>query len=157
MITGDQLLAHLAGDYLLQSHWMATEKTKRHVAALAHVIAYAIPFLILKASWPALFVIISTHFLIDRYRLARYVVFAKNFLAPRSFIRTVIDDLEFDEYGRLIREVSHDESVKYWPVWADAKATGYPSDVPPWLSVWLLILADNTLHILINGLALTYL
>lgn len=149
MITGDQILAHLAGDYLLQSHWMASQKTKSHLAALAHVIFYAIPFLIIKASWLAMLVIISTHFLIDRYRLARYVVFAKNFLAPKDeVIRTVMPD--DDQLVQL--------SVKrHWPAWSDAHATGYPSDVPPWLSFWLLILADNILHILINGLALHYL
>lgn len=27
----------------------------------------------------------------------------------------------------------------------------------PFLSVWLFIIADNTLHILLNGVALTYL
>lgn len=29
MFTADQFVAHLVGDYILQSHWMATEKTKR--------------------------------------------------------------------------------------------------------------------------------
>ena len=28
MFTADQLVAHAVGDYILQSHWMATEKTK---------------------------------------------------------------------------------------------------------------------------------
>ncbi len=33
----------------------------------------------------------------------------------------------------------------------------YPPDRPPWLAVWLLIIADNVMHVLINGLALRYL
>ncbi len=33
-------------------------------------------------------------------------------------------------------------------------ATGYPSATPAWLAVWLLIIADNTLHLLINHYAL---
>lgn len=41
--------------------------------------------------------------------------------------------------------------------WANCKATGYPSEVPPWLSVWLLIIADNVMHVLINGAALRWL
>jgi hypothetical protein len=134
LISADQLLAHAIGDYLTQSHWMAMNKTKPGwagvFACFAHVILYAIPFLILTSpSLLALLLIVGSHFAIDTFRMARFVVFAKNFLAPPS----------------------------EWPVWADAKATGYPSDAPPWLSVWLLIIADNCLHILLNGLALKYL
>lgn len=33
-------------------------------------------------------------------------------------------------------------------------ATGYQDDVPAWLSVWLLIITDNTLHLICNGLAI---
>lgn len=31
------------------------------------------------------------------------------------------------------------------------------SGLPPWLSVWLLIIADNTLHLICNGIALAWL
>jgi hypothetical protein len=34
--------------------------------------------------------------------------------------------------------------------------TGYHKDKPPWMAVWLLIIADNTLHLLCNGLALAF-
>jgi Protein of unknown function (DUF3307) len=83
MITADQLTCHAIGDYILQSDWMATEKTKRSIAALVHVLTYALPFLFLRPSVLALFVIVSTHFVIDRWRLARFAVWAKNFLGPR--------------------------------------------------------------------------
>ncbi len=46
------------------------------------------------------------------------------------------------------------------PVRAAALAdcpTGYAADKPPWLTVWLLIIADNTMHVLINGAALEWL
>jgi hypothetical protein len=46
-ITADQILAHMVGDYLLQSHWMATEKTKRSLAAGVHAGTYTLPFLFL--------------------------------------------------------------------------------------------------------------
>lgn len=129
MISADQLFAHVAGDYLLQSHWMATEKTKHHTAAAAHAIAYGLPFLVaFYPSWLALLVIVGSHFLIDRYRLARYVVWLKNGLSPKGLER-----------------------------WDDCTGTGYHKDVPPWLSVWLLIAADNAIHVAINGLALAYL
>ncbi len=126
MITADQLVAHAVGDYVLQSDWMATEKTKRSVAALAHVAAYALPFLVLGASWSALAVIMGSHFVIDRWRLARYVVWAKNWLGPNR-------------------------------PWSECAATGYPPERPAWMAVWLLIIADNVLHVLCNGLALHYL
>ena len=37
-ITAAQLVAHAVGDYVLQSDWAATEKTKRSLAALVHVL-----------------------------------------------------------------------------------------------------------------------
>ena len=129
MITADQLLAHATGDYLLQSDWMANEKTSKSLAALAHALSYTVPFLFLTSSWPALAVIAGTHFVIDRWRLARYVVWAKNLLGPKRF-----------RYS-----------------WAECKATGYHKDRPPWMAVWLLIVADNVMHVAINGLALRYL
>lgn len=129
MITADQVFAHVAGDYILQSHWMATEKTKKSIAALVHVIFYGIPFLVFRPSFAAMAVIVGTHFVIDRWRLARFVVFAKNRLAP----------------------------VAEWATWSFSSGTGYPQDVPAWLSVWLLIIVDNAMHIGINALALRYL
>lgn len=123
------LLAHLVGDYLLQSHWMATEKTKRWWPAVVHGVTYTIPFVFITQSVWALLVIAGTHVVIDRYRLARHLVWFKNQLAPK----------------------------KSRPSWVDAQATGYPSDTPPWLAVWLMIIADNVVHVLINLLAVAYL
>jgi hypothetical protein len=120
-ITADQLLAHAIGDYILQSHWMATEKTKNSVAAAIHAVTYTIPFLLLTQDWEPLAVICGTHFLVDRFRLARFVVWFKN--GP----------------------------------WKPLTSTGYQGDVPSWLSVWLLIAADNICHIAINGAALKFL
>lgn len=118
MFTADQIVAHLVGDYLTQSHWMATCKTKRWLPAAIHAFVYSLSFLLITRSIGALSVIAGTHYLIDRYRLARFVVWIKN-----------------GAHGPIT-------------------ATGYSDDVPPWLAVWLLIIADNTLHIIINGLAI---
>lgn len=126
MITADQLVAHAVGDYVLQSDWMANEKTKRSVAALVHVLTYGIPFLVIGASWPAMAIIVGSHFVIDRWRLARYVVWAKNLIGP------------------------------YRP-WSECSVTGYPDERPPWMAVWLLIIADNVMHVICNGLAMAYL
>lgn len=106
---------------------MATNKTKRTWPAIVHAFVYSLPFLLLHISVVAWFVIFSTHALIDRYRLARYLVFAKNWL--------------------------NDPKIR----WVDCDKTGYPNASPPWLSVWLLIIADNTCHLIINYLAIKYL
>lgn len=126
MITADQLVAHAVGDYVLQSDWMANEKTKQSLAALAHALTYTFPFLFLTTAPIALAIIASTHFVIDRWRVARYVVWLKNLLAPR----------------------------RYRHPWGECSATGYHKDRPPWMAVWLLIIADNVMHVIVNGLAI---
>lgn len=138
IFTVDALVAHAVGDYVLQSHWMATEKVKRSGAAAAHAVCYSIPFLVLTRNPAALAVICSTHFVIDRWRLARYVVWAKNFLGPPV----------------------HETEGDFWRSqnfrWERCTATGYGPDVPPWLAVWLLIIVDNLMHVSINAAALRW-
>lgn len=128
--TANQFLAHAIGDYLIQSHWMATEKVKSNLAAAIHALTYAIPFTFLcDASWIALAVIVLMHFAIDRWRLARYVVYGKNLIAP----------------------------AVVWQPWESCQHTGYPDTVPQWLAVWLLIIADNVLHLITNAAAIQFL
>jgi len=105
---------------------MAQNKTKSTWAAFCHATVYSLPFLAI-ASLNAWLVIWSTHLLIDRFRLARYVVYAKNLLSPKS----------------------------QWHPWSECSATGYRKDTPPWLAVWLMIAADNTIHLAINYLAIS--
>lgn len=121
-------LAHFIGDYLLQSDWMAQEKTQRWWPAIAHALTYGLPFLILTRSVPALAVIVVTHAIIDHYRLARHVVWAKNLLAPK----------------------------RYRHPWSECNSTGYHQDRPIWMAVWLMIIADNTIHTIINVAAITW-
>lgn len=125
----EQLIAHGLGDYVLQSDWMALKKRKSFGIALVHAIVYSLPFLLLTQSLPAWLVIVFTHAIIDRFALAKYVCFAKNFLAPPDA----------------------------WPSWARTNATGYDEDKPVWMSTWLFILADNTLHLICNYAALRWL
>ena len=128
----EQLLLHLWGDYVTQSDWMAQNKTKAWFPATVHAAVYSLPFLLLTGldprgvlAWHAIF---WTHLLIDRFRLARYVVWAKEWIADRP------------------------------PApWARCCATGYSLEKPAWLAVWLMIAADNTLHLTINYLALRFL
>jgi hypothetical protein len=135
-VTADQLVAHAVGDYVLQSDWMANQKTKDSIPAMVHAIFYTLPFLLLSRSWKALLFILITHFIIDRWRLARYVVYAKNFIAPES---------------------SQDDGTVWWHPWSECVGTGYHKDRPAFLAVWLLIIADNVMHVLCNAAALRWL
>lgn len=122
MFSAEQIAAHLLGDYVLQSPWMATRKTSSSFVAYFHALTYLVYFIPLLPSGPnalcAFTIILVTHFWIDRFRLARFVVWAKNGCTG--------------------------------PV----TTTGYPDDTLPYLAVWLLIITDNVMHIVINGLTL---
>jgi hypothetical protein len=125
-----QLLCHLFGDYILQSSWMANNKVKRWFPAVVHACTYFMPFLIIiHPSLVAAAVMIGTHAIIDRFRLAKYLAFLSQHLAPMS----------------------------EWKSWAECSGTGYYKEVPAWLATWLMIIVDNTMHLTINALALAYL
>ena len=119
-------LAHMVGDYVIQSDWMASEKTKRWWPAVAHGVSYGLPFVVVTQSVAALVVIVGTHIVIDHYRLARHVVWFKNQLAPKAF------------------RPGH-------------TATGMGAGKPDWMAVWLLIIADNVIHMLFNVGAVVWL
>lgn len=71
-----QLLAHLVGDYVLQSQPMADRKLTDLRWALIHATVYTLPFLLLTRDPWRLAVILGTHALIDRYQIAaRWVAF----------------------------------------------------------------------------------
>jgi hypothetical protein len=116
------LIAHLIGDYVLQSDYMAAEKTKRWWPAWAHALTYGLPYVAVTRSISALAVIVVTHAVLDRYRLARHVCWAKNLIAPASYRRP----------------------------WAECSATGYPPEKPVWMTTWLMIIADNSIHLAVN-------
>jgi Protein of unknown function (DUF3307) len=126
------LLAHFVGDYLIQNQWMADTKTSRWLPALVHGFTYTIPFLLATHSLVALLVIALTHAVIDRYRLAKYLIWFKNQLVPKA-------------------------SRYPWDGEINDKTTGFPKRIPSWMSVWLLIIVDNVCHILINTLAIVFL
>jgi hypothetical protein len=123
----EQLILHLIGDYLTQTDWMAKNKTSNIWVAAIHSAVYSLPFLLLSPSILALTMIFVTHVAMDRYRLARFVVYAKNKVTEPSL------------------------------QWSDACKTGYHKDTPPWLAVWLLIIVDNTMHLTINYASLRWL
>jgi len=156
LTSADQLLAHAIGDYVLQSDWQANEKTKRNFAAMCHALSYGLPFLYFRPSVAAMTVIVLSHFAIDRWRLARYVVWVKNFLAPRSTIELgpAPNTPEASSPGGYV----HQYMGKRWHhPWSECAATGYHRNRPAWMAVWLLIIVDNVMHVIINALALKYL
>ncbi len=126
-VTGSQLMAHVVGDYVLQSHWMAVEKGRGWGAAVLHGLSYMVPFLLLTHSPLALLVISASHVVVDRYRLAKYVVWARNTLGG------------------------------FHSPWEECSTTGMPMEVPAYLSAWLMIIVDNVIHVLINAAAIRWL
>lgn len=162
----EPLICHLVGDYLLQSDWMAQEKRRSNLAATVHVVTYTLPFLLLSPSSAAIGVIVGTHLLIDRFGLARYVVWAKNLLAPRT--------MPWCDYcAETARGIPSSEAIARrpgaidlccgsmrrvrTPPWRACTATGYAPEKPEFLAVWLTIIADNTLHLVCNYAALRWL
>ena len=124
MFTADQLVAHAIGDYVLQSDCMSTEKTLRSLAPAFPIALYILPFLFITQNPLTLAVIAGSHFVIDRWQLARYVVWLKN---------------------------------RPWPgarPWSECRKTGFAPEVPEWKAGWLLIVVDNILHVLANGMAI---
>lgn len=153
MITADQILAHLVGDYILQSDWMANGKTRQSFAAAVHALCYSLPFLFFRPSFTAFAFIAVTHFVIDRWRLARYVCWLKNWIAPP--VRCIGLRSQCSPVGGCPIH-GHPERRIRWTL-AECAATGYSPMRPIWLATWLLIIADNTLHLICNGIALHWL
>lgn len=122
----EQLILHLLGDFVTQSDWMATNKNKRWWPAFCHATVYSLPFLLIGSA-RAVAVIFGTHLLIDRFRLARHLIWAKNLFSPQRH------------------------------PWAECSVTGFHQSTPEWLAVWLMIIVDGTVHLICNYCALRWL
>lgn len=71
-----QLIVHLLGDFVLQNDWMAKNKNENttvgHLACFVHCMFYCMPFyLAFSLSLPQILLVFSTHFVIDKYCLAK--------------------------------------------------------------------------------------
>lgn len=104
---------------------MANNKYTKLWVAFLHGVVYTLPFLFFTRNFSALAIIALSHTIIDHYKLANYIAWVKNWI---SFVRP--------------------------KPWVECKLTGYDPDRPIWLTVWLSIITDNTIHIFINALAL---
>lgn len=137
-----EFLAHAVGDYVVQSDWMAAEKTKRCLPAVLHAASYAACFLPVTRNPRAILTIGLSHFVIDRWRLAKYLCWAKNQAAPAEY-RYPLTHADGTGY--------HTTNIApYVHQLTGCGAAGKPA----WLSGWLMIIADNTTHLLINRWAL---
>lgn len=160
------IVCHLVGDYLLQSDWMAMEKTKNVWAAFCHAATYTLPFAVLIAihtgtAWPfenftegpvlAIMIIMWSHFAIDHWRLARHVCWIKNFMSPLTYVPDPCGPNE--KCGGCTENGCTAKKPLWWHPWKVCSGTGYHKDKPAWMAVWLMIITDNTMHLAINGLA----
>lgn len=140
-----QLLVHFWADFVFQSDWMALNKTKRSIPCLIHVLIYTACFLVLTTSWKALLVIGATHFLIDRFSLPKYLIWAKNHMNPHMEYPT----FEFCKTTGYFDDAPDNRKLE-WSIegWTQR---------PMFITVWLYIVTDNLCHLTINALALYYL
>lgn len=160
-----ELLAHLVGDYVLQSHVMATRKTSSWLWAFVHALFYGLPFLLL-ASWPAWLVIIGTHAVIDRLGIARRWCQFYGVGFPGLWWRPKLCACGHDLAAHMSAPLRVDGVSP--PAWIGKDECGVctscvgrrPEEFaapPPFLGVWLVIIVDNTLHLVINHAALVWL
>ena len=158
----EQLLTHLISDYWLQPDFVANSKNKNSWICLMHVLIYTACFLILTTSWKALLVIGATHFIIDRFPIiVKRLIWFKNHLNPnlsyvpfrKCGITGMYDNIQ-NEVSDLPFEKLHVETITD----KNGKVT-HASYTPRlnYISIWLYIITDNSIHLTINYLALKYL
>lgn len=177
-----QIILHLLGDYVFQTDKMAQSKTSSYMWAGIHALVYSLPFLLLTKGFNlAWFVIFITHLLIDRHRLTKYwtMFYNMSWIKKEDRFTTVTkssenlvgemfveDGIEYIVTGyKKQGAYYHNKAVKYVEgtktffnrFRVNNTATGFSDKTPIWLSTWLMIIVDNTTHITINYLCLTYL
>lgn len=180
----EQLILHALGDYVIQNNKMAQRKTTSYLWAFIHAITYSLPFLLLTKGFNlAWLIIFSTHFLIDRFRLTKYWIMFYNFSRIKKedkivlvceketykekdifnlvnkgdYIVTSSKKTKEDKY--IIKATKYIKNTKTYfnLIRINDTTTGFSEETPIWLSTWLMIIIDNTFHITINYLCLTYL
>jgi hypothetical protein len=154
------LLCHLVGDFLAQSDWMALNKNKRTFPCLVHCLIYTACFLVLTVSWKALLFIFVTHFIIDRFPIiVKRLIWTKNMFPlldypPFKYCDTTgyYDDSPYntepvlkEDYAIWVNNEREKILAKY----------GRPRHF--FITIWLYIITDNTLHLICNGIALVFL
>lgn len=144
----EQILAHIFGDYILQSDWMAMNKSKRSIPCLVHVLIYTSVFLIFTTSWKALLVIGGVHFILDRFPIIiRRLIWMKNHVNP---------SIDYPLF-RWCDSTGYYDDSPYNTSTTNAPSTYGITKRHFFITIWLYIITDNFLHLLTNYLALKYL
>jgi hypothetical protein len=77
----EQVLLHLWGDYIVQSHWMAVNKKEKgwmgDLACFLHCLTYTLPFILISQNIVVLFLICYSHYYIDRFNLVQWFMKTK--------------------------------------------------------------------------------
>lgn len=152
-------ICHLVGDFWLQSDWMALNKPKPgwegFFACLVHVLIYtSVFFIVFNPSWWALLLIGGSHFILDRWPIIiKRMIWCKNHFHfdPKvtypefGWCNTTgyYDDSPYNTYNKV--SVLNDPTEKY----------GKPRHF--FITIWLYIISDNTLHLIFNYVALSLL
>ncbi len=135
-----QILSHLVGDYFFQTNYQAVNKNKNSWAAVKHCLTYTLCFYLVMVgtnsiNFKSLFWVFATHFLIDRFGLAKYWFQFRE-------VGIVKDLIPFtEEYKKEIRE-------NHCPI------TGLTKDRIEAVKWFVYIVADNTLHLICNYIIL---
>ncbi len=78
------LVAHLVGDFLVQTDWMAVNKKHSSFACLVHVVAYMLPFLLCSLAWWQLALIAVQHLVQDRSAFVYWWMWVWKRVPPES-------------------------------------------------------------------------
>lgn len=164
----DPVLAHFVADWCLQSQWMASSKTSRWLPAAVHVAVYGALFALLvpaARSWPVLAVVVGTHYLIDRYRLARHVNWAANFIAPvqrlthwerRNLCRPP-SERSPEPRVTLVDPIDHPRRRSTNPPWSECSTYGSPPGTPDHIGFIVMVTIDQIMHLVVNWATLRWL
>lgn len=139
-------LCHFVGDFILQSDYMALNKSKKTINCLTHVIIYTSCFLLITLSWKALLFIGITHFIIDRFP-----IIVKKLIWYKNHINPTLTYLPF----KYCDTTGYYDDSPYNTYKTHPKEFGKPRHF--FITIWLYIITDNTLHLICNFIAIAYL
>lgn len=126
------LIAHLFGDYIFQNDWMAQNKTSNLGIAWLHGLTYTLIYIVM-------FAIIGMSFSLTRGLIVVFIIGGTHIVIDR---------------WRLVKQIIWLINGFSYP-WAEAKANnGYSKNTPVWMSTWLMIIVDNSVHLLINTVSI---
>ncbi len=141
------LLCHLIPDYILQTDWMALNKSKKTFNCLVHVFIYTAFFLFLTTSLKALLFIGATHFIFDRWHIIlRRLIWLKNHFPTGYPPFEYCDSTGYYDDSVFNTKKPNEEIINKW---------GKPRLF--FITMWLYIITDNSFHLLCNLIALTLL